>query len=150
MIFRKPLGSNGMVIIMVSGKAGHESNSLPPEKGMDLLTIWRHLVDLGSHFGAHWILKGSQNWQYSYKINIKLEKRVCRNVSWKNMILGCMFGVTMGGLEKPKQAFRHILVAKYEFSGNCEVQRKSMPKDVPTTIKINHFGEHRVDLFEML
>ena len=34
-----------------------------------------HLVDFGRHFGAHRILKGPQKQWFSYKINIKCEKR---------------------------------------------------------------------------
>jgi hypothetical protein len=37
------------------------------------------------------------------------------------MILGWIFDVKMGGLDEPKQAFRIIGVARYEFSGNCEI-----------------------------
>ena len=42
---------------------------------MHFLTIWRRLVDFKSHVGAHWILKGSTNRPFSYKINIKHEKK---------------------------------------------------------------------------
>ena len=55
-------------------------------------------------------------------------------------IFGWIFDVKMGGLDKQKQAFRIIPVAKYEFSGNCEISRKLMPKDVPTTTQIDNFG----------
>ena len=40
----------------------------------NFLTIWRHLVDLGGHLGASWILKRSQNRSFSHKINIKSKK----------------------------------------------------------------------------
>ena len=60
---------------MLSGKAGRETNPSPGQTNMHFLTIWRHLVDLGSRFGAHWILKGSPNRRFSYKINIKFEKQ---------------------------------------------------------------------------
>ena len=33
--------------------------------------FWRHLVDLEVDLGAHWILKGSQNLSFLYKINKK-------------------------------------------------------------------------------
>ena len=34
---------------------------------------------------------------------------------------GIGFAVKFEGLAKPKQVFRFILVAKYEFSGNCQI-----------------------------
>jgi hypothetical protein len=52
------------------------------------------------------------------------------------MICGWIFDVKMGGLDEPKQTFRIILVAEYEFSGNCEINRKLMPNNVPNY----HFG----------
>ena len=89
---------------------------------MELFTIWRHLVDFGSHFGACWILKGSPNRQFSYKINIKLEKSVCAGRCLeKTWFGGWIFDVKMGGLDKPKQSFRIIRVAKYKLSGNWEI-----------------------------
>ena len=39
------------------------------------------------------------------------------------MIFGCNFDVKMGGLDKPKQAIRIVLVATYEFSGNCDIKK---------------------------
>ena len=56
------------------------------------------------------------------------------------MTFGWIFDVKMGGLDKLKQAFRIIPAAKYEFSRNCEIYRKLMPKDVPNTLNIDHFG----------
>ena len=56
------------------------------------------------------------------------------------MILGWTFDVKMGGLEKQKQAFRNTRVAKYEFSGSCEISRKLIAKEVPKTIEIDQFG----------
>ena len=58
---------------------------------------------------------------FSNKINIKLEKTVCRKVSWKNMFWGFVFDVKMGGLDRPKLAFRIIFVVKNEFYGSCEI-----------------------------
>ena len=46
----------------------------------------------------------------------------------------------MEGREKPKQAFRIIRVAKYEFSGGYEIQRICTPKEVQKTNRINRFG----------
>ena len=78
------------------------------------LTIWRHMIDLGSHVGAHWILKGFPN-------RLFYHKRVCRKVSSKEHDFGMDSGCHMGGLDKPKQAFRIIRAAQYEFSWNCEM-----------------------------
>ena len=47
------------------------------------LRFWDHLVDLGSHFGAHWILNGSPNWSFSLKINIESQTRMSKQASWK-------------------------------------------------------------------
>ena len=58
----------------------------------------------------------------------------------KYMIFRWVFDVKMGGLDKPQQACRIILLAKYEFSRNREIQRKLMPKDAPQTTQIDHFG----------
>ena len=65
--------------------------------------------------------RGPPNQPSSDKINIKLEKRMYRKVSWKNITLGWIYDVRMGGLDKPKQAFRVTRVAKDEFSGSCEI-----------------------------
>ena len=46
----------------------------------------------------------------------------------------------MGGLEKQRKAFRILFVAKYKFSGICEVERKLMPSYVQQTNQIDHFG----------
>ena len=60
---------------MISGKAGRETKPLPPQQVMDFLTIRRHLVDFGSHFGAHWVLKGPHIEQSFIKVIIKFEKK---------------------------------------------------------------------------
>lgn len=39
----------------------------------DYVTFCGHLTGFGCQIGAHWILKGSLNRQFSNKINIKLE-----------------------------------------------------------------------------
>ena len=44
------------------------------------------------------------------------------------MILGCVFDAKMGGLDKPKQAFRIIFAAKYEFTRNCEIEKNAAKK----------------------
>ena len=36
--------------------------------------------------------------------------------------------------------FRITLVAKFEFSGNCEIFRKLIPKEVPETTNIDYLG----------
>ena len=56
MSFKKPLGPNGTVIRMVPRKAGRAQNTPPAENFMQLFDILVNIVDLGSHFGAHWIL----------------------------------------------------------------------------------------------
>ena len=55
----------------------------------------------------------------------------------------------MGGLDNLKQAFHIILVAKYEFSGNCGILRKLMPKDVPKTTNIDHIGGSGSDFYDI-
>ena len=69
--------------------------------------ILTHLIDLGSHFGARWSLKGLPNQSFSNKIN---RKRVQEGVL-KKIFLGRILDAKMGGAGKPKQAFRIILVA---------------------------------------
>ena len=120
MTFKKPLGPNLTVIIMVPGKSGRENNPPTDGKTISFLYFGTTWVDLGSYFGAYQLLKGSPNRAFFEKINIKLEKRVCRKVSQKNMILGFIFDVRMGGLDEPKQAFRIMLLAKDKFSWSCE------------------------------
>ena len=39
-------------------KAGRETNPLHPEKFMQLVDNLMNIADVGSHFYAHWILKG--------------------------------------------------------------------------------------------
>ena len=69
----------------------------------------------------------------------------------KNMNFGWIFDVAMGGLDMPKQAFRIVPVAKYEFSGNWEILRKLMSKDVPKTTKSRSlWGGGRVDFGAVL
>ena len=65
--FWKPLGPNGTVIIMVSGKTGREQNLSPPQTNMFFLTTWCHLVDFGYHFGAYWILNGGPQIDHFWK-----------------------------------------------------------------------------------
>ena len=36
-------------------------NAKSERPGWNIRAFWRHLVDLGSRFGAHWILKGTQH-----------------------------------------------------------------------------------------
>ena len=60
---------------MVPGKAGRAKKTPGPEQLMDLLIISRRLGDFGSHFGAHLILKMSQNPPVAHKIKIKSPKR---------------------------------------------------------------------------
>ena len=79
-------------------------------------SVWRHLVDLGSHFGAHWILKGSQNQALSY--NAKTNK--CPDKRLGRTCFGDGFVAKTGGLEKWTQAFRIIRAAKQQFSGSHE------------------------------
>ena len=51
------------------------------------------------------------------------------------MFWGLIFYVNMGGLDKPKQAFHIIAVAKYKFSGNIE------KNDAKCVLKaIDYFG----------
>ena len=56
--FKNPLGPNGTVITLVSRKAGREQNPLHSESFMHLFGNLAKMVHVGSHFGAHWILKG--------------------------------------------------------------------------------------------
>ena len=84
MTFKKPLGPNGAVITMASGKAGREQNPLGLEILMRFLTIWRYLVDLGSHLGAHWILRGSQNWPSK-------KQKTCKKWSPRNGLVKTWF-----------------------------------------------------------
>ena len=58
MTFKKPLGPNGTVITMVSGKTGRETNPRRSETFMQLFNNLETIDDFGSHFGAHWILNG--------------------------------------------------------------------------------------------
>ena len=58
MIFKKPLCPNGIEIIMVSGKTDREQKRRHSESFMQLFGNLEKVVDLGSDFGAHWILKG--------------------------------------------------------------------------------------------
>ena len=85
------------------------------------LVCWRRLVDLGSHVGAHWILKGSPNRYVSHKFNTKSWKRVSSKASWKNMLFGLSFDAKMEWFEKQTQVFRIIPVAKHELSGSHEI-----------------------------
>ena len=69
-------------------KLWRETNDCQTTAGIQ---FWRHFVDFGSHFGAHWILKGSPNRQFPHQINIRSQKWVSRKASWKNMFLdGCL------------------------------------------------------------
>ena len=58
----------------------------------------------------------------------------------KNVIWGWIIDAKTGGLEKQKQAFRIIRVAKYEFSGSCEIWIL-ISEDVQQMINIDHFGK---------
>ena len=52
------------------------------------------------------------------------------------MIFRWIFDAKMIGSGKQKQAFRIIRVAKHEFSGSHEIERKLMPKGFQKRIKI--------------
>ena len=43
---------------MVSRKVGRETHPPHPEIFMQLFDNLENIIDAGSHFGAHWILKG--------------------------------------------------------------------------------------------
>ena len=58
------------------------------------------IVDLGSHFGAHWILKVSPNRQFSDTINRKDEKQCVQEGVLKKH--DSVIDVKMGGLDKLK------------------------------------------------
>ena len=58
MTFKKPLRPSGTIVIDVSGKTGRETNPPSAENVMELFDNLANIVDFGSHFGAHWILKG--------------------------------------------------------------------------------------------
>ena len=60
----KPLDPNGIVVSMASGKAGREINPDNFEK----------MIDFGSHFGAHYILKGIPKRPLVEQIENKWEK----------------------------------------------------------------------------
>ena len=95
--------------------------SVPGAQQMRRTDVFRrHLADLGSNFGAHWISKGSNNRTFLYKISIKSSEKVSRKVSWKNRFWGWIWDAKMGGLEKKKQAFRIIRVAEQQFSMSNE------------------------------
>ena len=67
-----------------------------------------HLVDLGSHFGAHWILEGSPKmFKHQHTIiKMRSNKRV-----QKHIMLLLIVGAQMVGLKKWKRGFRIIHVA---------------------------------------
>ena len=102
MTFYKPLGPNGIVIIIVSGKAGREKNLPGPQKVMDFLTTLRHMVDFGSHFSAHWISeRGPQICIFCFekkrkKIN---EKNEVQETGRKKHDLLFIFDAKMGGMK---------------------------------------------------
>ena len=58
MTFKKPLGPNGTVITMASGKTGRKQTTPPQKLLMQRFDNLVKIVDFGSHCGAHWILKG--------------------------------------------------------------------------------------------
>ena len=81
-------GPNGTVITMTSGKAVRETKPLGPQTNIDVLTILRHLVDFGSHLGAHWILNGVPKSIFLKNKNGKKKRREMRSKKrvGKNMI----------------------------------------------------------------
>ena len=122
MTFKKPLGANGTVIFMVSGKAGRATKTLQGRK---------HSCFLFSQFSATWSIfgpilaptgfrRGPPIAYFQIKSTYNFQMKVQEGVL-KNIVFKWIFDVIMGGLDKPKQAFRIILVAQYEFSGNCEL-----------------------------
>ena len=68
MIFQKPLGPNGTVIIMVLEKGGRQQKPPPAERFMHFFDIFEKTVDFGSHFDAHWILKRPPYRHFLHKI----------------------------------------------------------------------------------
>ena len=48
-------------VLMFSGLQRGEN------KTKKLVPFCRHLADVGSHLGAHWILKGPPKWQFAKK-----------------------------------------------------------------------------------
>ena len=116
---------------------------------MQLFDIFAKTVDVGSHFGAHLIVNGGpQIDSFGNKSKKKRKMRSKERVG-KNMICWLIFEAKTGGPKWWKRCFRIIRVAKYEFSGSCEAERKLMPKEVPKTVKIDHFGGIGSD-FEIL
>ena len=80
--------------------------------------------------------EGSHNRPFSHKIKINHQKGCPGRRLDKKMICGWILDAKMIGSEKQKQAFRIILVAKDEFSGSHEIERKLMPKGFQKRIKI--------------
>ena len=58
MTFKNTLGPNGTIVNMVSGKTSRELNPPLAESFMQLFDSSSKMLDLGFHFGAHWILNG--------------------------------------------------------------------------------------------
>ena len=108
----------------------HENNryrnqcKIEPALGGDRRT---DIFDLGAPLGWFWVpfwrplhFEGVPKSIIFNKSNIKPERRCAGKCLDKTGFLK-IFDVKMGGLDEPKQAFRIIPVAKYEFSGSCEV-----------------------------
>ena len=83
----KPLGPNGTEIIMVSGKAGRETNPPHPEQFMQLFDNLANIIDFGYHFCTHWILKGGPNINRFWNTSEKQVRKVrSKKRDWKNTI----------------------------------------------------------------
>ena len=73
--------------------------------------FWRHLADLGRHFGPSWLPKGSQNHSFLAWNLKKMRKRAPKNDARKNMKFRLIFDAKMGGPDRWLQSSRSMLVA---------------------------------------
>ena len=78
-----------------------------------LSLLWRHLVDLGPHFGARWILKAPQS-EHSLqqkKSQHRMMKIMSKTGGQPNMICLLIVDAKVGGPKWRTKVFRIIYVA---------------------------------------
>ena len=107
-------------------------------KTKKLVPFRRHLVDLGSHSGAHWILKGPQQWPISKKINIKWQKLFPRR-GVKTKLLFDWFLMPKCWNCKNK-VFALYLLQFTRFSRSRNLMENRTPKGIPHRSKLKTLG----------
>ena len=75
MTFPKPLGPNGTVIIIFSGKAGRTKKTPRPQTFMELFDKLANIDDLGSHLATTGFWRGSPNRPFLKNIEQKRRRK---------------------------------------------------------------------------